>query len=293
MDRVFGYDNFINEIIWYYRTGGVSKNYFARKHDNILWYAKGGKWTFNPQKEKSYMMHKYGFKKSNFQIDERGQYSLVYLRDVWDIPSVGSATKERMGYPTQKPERLLRRIIESASKPNDVVADFFCGCGTTLAQAQVLGRRWISCDVSPTALRLVKERLINKCGAFNVSEIGVPKSINDLKSMKPLEFQNYIISFVQGVHSPVKVGDSGRDGFTTFNRYPIQVKQQEHVGRPEMQKFQSAIHAEKKEKGYFFAFSFTKLAYEEVARCKMQDGIDIELWEVQKLMAIDPTPTFL
>lgn len=293
MDKIFGYDNLINEIIWYYRTGGVSKHYFGRKHDNILWYAKGKKWTFIPQKEKSYMMHKYGFKKSNFQTDEHGQYSMVYLRDVWDIPSVGSATSERMGYPTQKPERLLRRIIESASKPNDIVADFFCGCGTTLAQAQVLGRRWIGCDVSPTALRLVKERLINKCGASNIKEVGVPKSIDQLKAMEPFEFQNYVISFIQGMNNPKLTGEGGIDGWTVFKRHPIQVKQQEHVGRPEIQKFQSAIHAEKKDKGYFFAFSFTKPAYEEVARCKLEENIDIQLWQVQGLMTAEPPPDFL
>lgn len=292
MDKIFGYDNFINEIIWYYRTGGVSKRYFARKHDNILWYAKGSKWTFNPQKEKSYMMHKYGFKKSHFQVDERGQFSMVYLRDVWDIPSVGSATSERLGYPTQKPERLLRRIINSASNPGDIVADFFCGCGTTLAVSQQLGRKWIGCDVSPTALKLVRQRLI-KCGATAIEEVGVPKSLEDLKAMKHFEFQNYIIDFIQGVHTPKLVADAGIDGYSTFKHLPVQVKQQEHVGSPEIQKFQSAIHAEKKDKGYFFAFSFTKPAYEEVARCKQQEGIEIELWKVQDLMNADPPPTFL
>ena len=293
MDKIFGYDNLINEIIWYYRTGGVSKNYFARKHDTILWYAKGDRWVFNPQKEKSYMMHKYGFKKSNFQIDERGQYSMVYLRDVWDIPSVGSATSERLGYPTQKPEKLLLRIIEAASNDDGVVADFFCGCGTTLAAAQVLGRKWIGCDVSPTALRLVKERLINKCGAHDIEEVGVPKSLGDLRTMQHFEFQNYVISFIQGINNPKLIGDAGIDGWTVFNRYPIQVKQSEHVGRPEIQKFESAVRAEKRDKGYIFAFSFSRPAYEEVARCKQEDNIEIELWQVQDLVNADPTPSIL
>lgn len=293
MDRIFGYDNLINEIIWYYRTGGVSKNYFARKHDNILWYSKGDKWIFNPQKEKSYMMHKYGFKKSGFQEDEHGQYSITYLRDVWDIPSVGSATSERLGYPTQKPERLLLRIIESASNDNSIVADFFCGCGTTLAAAQILGRKWIGCDVSPTALRLVKDRLINKCGAHDIDEVGVPKAIGALKAMQHFEFQNYVVSFIQGINNPKLVGDTGIDGWTVFNRYPIQVKQSEHVGRPEIQKFASAIRAEKKDKGYVFAFSFSKPAYEEVARCKQEDTIEIELWSVLDLMNADPAPAIL
>jgi len=159
MDKIFGYGNFINEIIWHYRTGGVSTHYFARKHDNILWYAKGDRWIFNPQKEKSYMMHKYGFKKSDFKEDEHGQYSMTYLHDVWDIPSVGSATSERMGYPTQKPEELLERIILASSNQGDLVADFFCGTGTTLAVAKKLKRRWIGVDNNPKAIKLAKKRL--------------------------------------------------------------------------------------------------------------------------------------
>jgi restriction endonuclease Mrr len=111
--------------------------------------------------------------------------------------------------------------------------------------------------------------------------------------MKPLEFQNYIIDFIQGVHSPKLVGDAGIDGYTTFKHLPVQVKQQEHVGRPEIQKFQSAIRAERKNKGYFFAFSFSKPAHEEVARCKQEENIEIELHEVQKLMTADPVPSFL
>jgi len=108
-----------------------------------------------------------------------------------------------------------------------------------------------------------------------------------------LEFQNYVVSFIQGVHNPKLAAEGGIDGWTVFRRHPIQVKQQEHVGRPEIQKFQSAIHAEKKDKGYFFAFSFTKPAHEEAARCKLEENIEIELCQVQDLMTADPVPTFL
>jgi hypothetical protein len=121
----------------------------------------------------------------------------------------------------------------------------------------------------------------------------VPKSADDLKAMKHFEFQNYVISFIQGIHNPKLTGEGGIDGWTIFNRYPIQVKQQEHVGRPEIQKFQSAIRAEKKDKGYFFAFSFSKPAHEEVARCKQEEGIEIELWQVLDLMDLDPAPSIL
>ena len=224
-------------------------------------------------------------------IDEVTQVGRA-IDDVWDIPIINTSAKERLGYPTQKPELLLKRIIEASSNKGEIVADFFCGCGTTLAVTQLLGRKWIGCDVSPTALKLVKQRLI-KYGATDIEEVGVPKSVDDLKAMQHFEFQNYIIDFIQGIHNSKLVGDAGIDGYTTFNRYPVQVKQQEHVGRPEIQKFESAVQAEKKDKGYFFAFSFSKPAYEEAARCKLENHVDIELWQVQDLMEADPPPSFL
>jgi hypothetical protein len=291
LDRIFGDNYFRNEIIWSYKTGGASRRRFARKHDTILFYSKSAKYKFMPQKEKSYMMHKYGFKKSNFQEDELGQYSWVYMKDIWEIPSVGSATKERLGYPTQKPERLLERIIKASSNEGDVVADFFCGCGTALAVAQKLSRQWIGCDVSPTALRLVKQRL-EKCGATDIEMVNVPKTLEELKAMKPFEFQNYVIDLIQGTHTPTLVGDRGIDGYTLFHHNPVQVKQQEHVGRPDIQKFESAIRQQKKTKGYFFALGFTKPAYDEVARANMEEGLEIELWQAQDLVALE-TPTFL
>lgn len=175
---------------------------------------------------------------------------------------------------------------------NGRVFVILCGVLCSLGFAQLLGRKWIGCDVSPTALKIVKQRLL-KYGATSITEIGVPKSLEDLKTMKPFEFQNYVISFVQGINNPKLTGEGGIDGWTTFKRHPIQVKQQEHVGRPEIQKFESAVRAEKKEKSYFFALGFSRLAYEEVARCKLEDKIDIELHIVQNLVQQDPVPTFL
>jgi site-specific DNA-methyltransferase (adenine-specific) len=159
MDAIFGVRNFRNEIIWFYKTGGASKRHFSRKHDVILFYAKTDDYVFNAQKEKSYMMHEYGFKKSDFQKDERGQYTWVYMKDVWEIPSIGSADSQRLGYPTQKPLALLERIIGASTNPGDVVLDPFCGCGTTIDAAQRLDRRWIGIDITSIAIELTKARL--------------------------------------------------------------------------------------------------------------------------------------
>jgi len=157
---------FQNEIIWSYRTGGASRKRFARKHDVIFFYTKSHQWTFHAQKEKSYMMHKYGFKKSNFQLElETGkQYSLVYGRDVLEIPTIGSDSKERLGYPTQKPEALLSYLIQASSNPGDLVLDAYCGSGTTLVAAQKLDRPWIGIDLNPAAIATTRERLITNFG---------------------------------------------------------------------------------------------------------------------------------
>jgi restriction endonuclease Mrr len=111
--------------------------------------------------------------------------------------------------------------------------------------------------------------------------------------MKPFEFQNYVISFIQGIHSPKLSGDFGIDGYTLFNRLPIQVKQQDHVGRPDVQKFESAIRKERKEKGYIFGLGFTKPAYDEAARIKMESNIEIILHTVQDLVSSDKSPDIL
>ncbi|MBM3154932.1 MAG: hypothetical protein FJ008_06310 [Chloroflexi bacterium] len=302
MDRIFGYDNFQNEVIWYYRGGGISKKRYGRRHDNILFYTKSKEWKFNPDAIRipySYeSLERLKYKARAFRGDRvydsyEPNPEGKHPDDVLIMQPIMPSAKERLGYPTQKPERLLKCLIEASSDENDIVADFFCGCGTTLAVAQILGRKWIGCDVSPTALRLVKERLINKCGAHDVEEVGVPKSLEALKAMQHFEFQNYIVSFIQGINNPKLIGDAGIDGWTVFNRYPIQVKQSEHIGRPEIQKFESAIRAEKKDKGYVFAFSFSKPAYEEVARCKQEDKIEVELCPVMDLINTDPAPSIL
>ena len=297
LDRIFGSENFLNEIIWHYRRwSGVAKH-FLRMHDNILFYAKNvGKQKFNtlytPYTPKSLArkQHYHTRIKGNdvyvTSISPKG----VKENDVWEIPIINPQAKERLGYPTQKPEKLLERIILASSNPGDTVADFFCGCGTALALAQMLGRRWLGCDVSPTALKLVKQRL-EKCGATNVEMVNVPKTLGEIRSMKPFEFQNYIIDLIQGTHTPKLVGDYGIDGYTLFHHNPVQVKQQEHVGRPDMQKFESAIRRERKSKGYFFALGFTKQAYDEVARAKMEDGLEIELVKVQDLTSAEQSPT--
>lgn len=146
LDAVFGSANFRNEIVWSYKTGGASQRHFARKHDLIFFYSKSENYIFHAAKEKSYMMHRYGFKKSTFLRDARGEYTWVNMKDVWDLPALGAADGQRLGYPTQKPEALLERIIQASSDEDSLVLDPFCGSGTTPAVAQRLGRNWLGIE---------------------------------------------------------------------------------------------------------------------------------------------------
>ena len=167
LDAIFGRDNFRNEIVWSYKTGGSSKTYFSQKHDTLLFYTKGKTWTFNAQKEKSYTKAKsrkpgtvnYGAGNAEFYQDEDGVYNWVNMRDVWEISYIGSTNPERTGYPTQKPLALYERIIQASSNPGDMVLDPFCGCATTPVAAESLGRQWIGMDLWEGCHGIIIDRL--------------------------------------------------------------------------------------------------------------------------------------
>ena len=168
-DAVFGANNFRNEIVWSYRTGGASRTSFSKKHDTIFFYSKSNEWTYNKPKEKSYTKSKsrkpgvvnYGGGQAEFFQDEDGVYNWVNMRDVWNIPYIGSTDPERTGYPTQKPAALAECIIRASSHPGDVVLDPFAGCAYVPVAAERLGRQWIACDINPRAMTVVR-RQFNK-----------------------------------------------------------------------------------------------------------------------------------
>jgi DNA modification methylase len=208
----------------------------------------------------------------------------VPVQDVWDdIPSLSGAHRERLGYPTQKPIALMERILSASSGKGEIVLDPFCGCGTTLVAAQRLGRQWIGIDISPTAVDLMKRRL-TKEGAAEVKLVGMPVTEDQLKALKPFEFQNWVINRMNGTHSTKKSGDMGIDGFSFMLHEPIQVKQSSGIGRNVVDNFETAVKRDGKTKGYIVAFSFGKGAYEEAARVKGADGLTIELLTIADLL---------
>ena len=152
LDKIFGIEQFRNEIIWGYQWGGVGKRNFAKKHDTIFWYSKSDKWTFN----ESLMRQPYTTKDKKWHNNIGGKL----LRDIWDdIPTINTKAKERIGYPTQKPLALLNRIITASSNIDDIVFDPFMGGGTTIVMAGQLGRSFIGIDQSKAAVEVTKKRL--------------------------------------------------------------------------------------------------------------------------------------
>ena len=169
MDEIFGYENFRNEIVWFYPdTPGRTEKYFNSKHEIILWYNKTSNYIFNaddvrveilPESKERYKSPRVlgGRSYVGGKSSEIGKVP----EDVWRLPSVKGTTVEDMAFDTQKPEALLKRIILASSNPGDIVADFFCGSGTTGAVAEKLGRRWIMADLSKFAIQVTRKRLLD------------------------------------------------------------------------------------------------------------------------------------
>ena len=227
----------------------------------------------------------------------------VPLQTVWDdIKVIPAASKERIGYPTQKPEALLERIIKCASNEGDLILDPFMGGGTTAAVADKLGRRWIGIDQSPMAIRVAEMRLDKQQNLFSASfSVQLQKyDYNKLRYEEPFEFEGWIVEQFGGVPNVKKRGDLGLDG--KKNGVPIQVKRSESIGRDVIDKFKSAAERadkklydknikEKKPVGYIIAFSFGKGLIEEVARLKVKENVIIELVTVDSIVPIANGPT--
>ena len=166
MDAIFGEKQFRNEIIWCYTgPGSPQMRQFNRKHDVILWYAKGGEWTFNKHdiriSHKDGGPHSGGFKGGATKPDDPHYGSQGKIPETWwtDIAIAARSSSQYLGYPTQKPLALLERIIRASSNLGDLVLDPFCGCGTAADAAASLGRKYLGIDVSGIAVRVMQQRL--------------------------------------------------------------------------------------------------------------------------------------
>jgi DNA modification methylase len=190
LDSVFGRKNFVNEIVWCYSVGGKSKRTFGRKHDTILWYGKTSQYAFYPEevhvprKPSSHMRVVMDENGEPVQEKTDSKTGKVYRypvnrgkipEDWWtDIEVLNRSDRERVGWPTQKPRRLLERIIKATTEGGDTVADWFSGSGTTAVVAQGLGRAFIATDREPKAIACAEARLRQQALAMAESGLGAP-----------------------------------------------------------------------------------------------------------------------
>ncbi|MGB4291273.1 MAG: site-specific DNA-methyltransferase [Bacteroidales bacterium] len=215
LDDIFGISQFKNEIIWHYQSGGRQENIFSRKHDNILFYAKSSNWIFNSNDigEERGAIKRNNMKKN---VDEDGRVywtiksaGKIYKYyedekltppDVWtDISHLQQKDPERIGYPTQKPEALLERIIKASSNEGDLIADFFCGSGTTAAVAEKLGRKWIAADLGRFAIHTTRKRLIGV--QRELKQSGKP-----YRAFEVLNLGKYERQFFMGMYNAKNIG---------------------------------------------------------------------------------------
>ena len=226
------------------------------------------------------------------------------IQGVWDdLPPVNSQAKEAIGYPTQKPVALLERVIKASSVPDDIVLDAFCGCGTALVAAQRLGRRWIGIDISPTACRVMSKRLEDVCGLRERKDYVVrdmPHTAEFLRRLPHFEFENWAVLALGGIPNSAKVGDMGIDGriypvSATPERltgslgfmdhwYPIQVKQKDKVGRPDIDAFEAVMMREDRPKGFFVSFDYTADAETEIRAFFRRTGKAIVALTVKEII---------
>jgi len=394
LDEIFGFNSFVNEIVWKradaHSDARQGAKHYGRIADSLFFYVKGSSYTFNTlyralpdsTAEKWYRHVEEGTgrrynmdnltaakpggdtlykfkgvrpppgrywaytKEKMEQMDKEGRIVLsksgkpyykryldeskgVPVQCLWDDISHlrgFSTSKERLGYPTQKPLALLDRIISVSSNPGDIVLDPFCGCGTALVAAQNLNRRWIGIDIAPSACRVMGERLERDCGLkrnrdFTIENL--PISEKRLRDLPPDEFQEWCVhALSQGIPgstsvvSPTMSGDMGIDGklylvdrlsleagatkvkklkkgeqvlaFDPLENYiPIQVKQKDKVGRPDIDEFFAAIKRDKRNRGFFAAFGYADTARKECDRLWLEEQVSIQLVTVKQLIDRD------
>lgn len=238
LDAVFGAKHFVNEIVWRYAWGVHTDKRWNRKHDVILFYSKSSTWYFDAysvmdKREDEVLRRLATGVESATMAADRGKTSDKTLKlpnDVWSIPTINAMAQERLGYPTQKPEALLGRIILASSKEGDLILDPFCGCGTAIAVAERLKRQWIGIDITHLAIGLIRHRLQDAFGnAIQYEVVGEPVSLPDAEELArndPYQFQWWALGLVGARPVEQKKGaDKGIDGRLYFHDEPKSTKQ--------------------------------------------------------------------
>lgn len=232
LDVIFGKGNFQNEIIWRYRRWPTKAYRFQRMHDVLLFYSKSesSDRPFNILYEElaESTLKQWGTKKQQavFREGRRAVSSTgeeespgAPMSDVWDVSVIAPRSKERLGYPTQKPEALLERVIQTSSNEGDWILDPFCGCGTTVAVAERLNRNWVGIDITVLAINLVRKRLLGQYPGkeLSITVDGIPTDLTSARAFfkkDPYQFEMWAVELVGGMakDNGAKGPDRGIDG---------------------------------------------------------------------------------
>ena len=309
MDKIFGYGGlsgngpgFKTEIVWQYSWGVRTDKRWNRKHDIILFYSRESEFTFNANDvrephllvaESSKQLIKYTGslthdRKWNKGFDESG----ALPTDVWYIATINAQSKERIGYPTQKPEALLERIILGSSNQNDVVADFFCGGGTTPAVAQRLGRRWIACDQSRVAVAITADRVAKLSEQISLEQASKTFTVPDftvehwgiyeakrLSETPPDQFRQFVLRAYGAVPDNSEAGIHGHKG-----AIPVWVgepSQKSQVTAQDVVNFANAVRKTPRYQqdnlrdGIMLAWAFREDAVQAAQQLREQEATDL------------------
>ena len=264
LDKIFGRNNFRNEIVWCYKTRPQSKRYFGRKHDTIFFYTKTDKYVFNWKEAtrllsdvtkkkyklsdidgRLYRLQGRGIKespiKSHCDVDTKWEKTNpelvvrtyldekigVVLEDWWGIDIINQSSQERIGYPTQKPSALLERIIKASSNEGGVVLDCFCGGGTTISVAKKLNRRFIGIDQSVQAIKITQARLEKETDLLNNAPFTIETHKYDydmVRESEAFEFERFIIEQFGGEANIKQRGDYGIDGIKKEDKINVPIQ---------------------------------------------------------------------
>jgi len=311
LNKIFGENNFRNRICWCYRKWSINQKQYVSNHDSIYFYTKTKNNTFNVQfvppgegtmkrwKGKKHKRVMIGGVEKTIEVDEPIQ---TPASDWWEIGILNANSNERIGYPTQKPEKLLDRIIQASSNEGDIVFDPFVGGGTTVVVADKLNRKWIGIDQSVQAVKVSEMRLNNNQNLFSppFTVLLHKYDYDTLRYKDAFEFEKWIVEQFGGLTNIKQRSDLGLDGKTREGT-PIQVKRSDNIGRNVVDNFGSACKrydnnlfeknkAAAEPVGFIIAFSFGKGAIQEVARLKNEENIIIRLVTVEEIVPIAKKP---
>lgn len=315
MDKLFGAGNLRAEVIWKYSTFHGGRTSFRRDHQTLLFYSRGSEFIYRPNEIKDPLAE--GTIRRYDKQDEGGRYKLVkgikhyipqgnFPSDVWVIPQPQINSMEYIGYPTQKPEALIERIIKASSKEGDVLADFFCGGGTTPTVAQRLGRRWIACDQSRVAVAITADRVARLAEQMPLEQVSKTFTVPDftvehwgiyeakrLSETPPDQFRQFVLRAYGAVPDDSEPGIHGHKGAIPV--WVSEPSQKSQVTAQEVVDFANAVRKtvryqqDNLRDGTMLAWAFRPDAVQAAQQLREQEATDLNFIRLDMVRIDSPT----